>query len=340
MKAAIYCGNREMRVTDIPAPNLYNRDGAIIKVKGCGLCGSDIVKISKNLVPEGTVLGHEVVGIIKEINSSENHGLQVGDRVALAHHVPCYNCRYCEQASYSMCNTFKKTNLDPGGFAEYTYISGSHLQYNTKKIPDHVNDIQASLMEPLGCVLRALSRANLSAGQTVLTIGLGFIGLLFIQAIKLFDCFAIGCDLIDERIFIASELGADLTLNSSDVNGCIESINKKIKFAGVDVVILCSGSDISSSFAMSAIRDGGKIIVFSSIPNDNIGFLNNQVYYRELSIIGAYSATPEFLDPAINYIKNNQISIGQYYKTMDIKSINSAVEKNINHQTIKNFILL
>ena len=117
--------NGKFIIKEIEQPQLHMQ-GAIVKVLGCGLCGSDIVKFTHNLVQDGAVLGHEVVGEIVEINA-KNTDLKVGDKVAVAHHYPCLECNFCKHGNYSMCETFKKSNIIPGGFSEYILIDDKHL---------------------------------------------------------------------------------------------------------------------------------------------------------------------------------------------------------------------
>src|SRR5574344_2285171 len=99
----------------------FGEKGAIVKVKGCGLCGSDIVKLRDNLAKNGTVLGHEIVAQIVEINSKTE--FKTGDNIISSHHIPCFNCVYCKSENYSMCKHFKSTNIRSGGFSEYVYLS-------------------------------------------------------------------------------------------------------------------------------------------------------------------------------------------------------------------------
>ena len=122
--------NQKIEVLEISKPTL-NIKGAIIKVLGCGLCGSDLVKIKHASAQNENklVLGHEVVGIIDEINCNIK-GYKKGDIVALGHHYPCLdekNCQFCKNKSYSMCPTFKKSNIFPSGFSEYILVDENHL---------------------------------------------------------------------------------------------------------------------------------------------------------------------------------------------------------------------
>ena len=159
MKSAVLEKNKFV-IKDIPRPFLEEyTQGAIIKVEGCGLCGSDIVKLQNNLVKDGSVLGHEVVGEIVEINS--NTDFRIGDRVVLGHHVPCYTCNYCLGGSYSMCRHFKSTNIIPGGFSEFIYVSEEHLNNTVFHANLNLSSIEASFTEPLACCIRAVKRAHL-----------------------------------------------------------------------------------------------------------------------------------------------------------------------------------
>lgn len=340
MKAAIYSPIGQIKITNMPVPELGNRCGAIIKVTGCGLCGSDIVKIQRDLVSEGTVLGHEVVGIIKEINTLVNTHFKVNDRVVIAHHVPCGKCRYCIQKSFSMCETFKKSYFEPGGFAEYMYISKDHLLKTTYKIPDTVDDIQASFMEPVACILRALDRADIQPEQNVLVVGLGFIGLLFVQLLTHKNVNILCCDLIDERIELARKFGAHYSFKSDNLEGNLKHINEYVNFKGVDVVILASGANSTIDLAVKSVRDGGKIIIFASIPDNNLGFYNNDIYYRELLVTGAYSSSPEHLAQSMQLIEQNKINLESFCDSVDIEQINQAIQDIVDHKTLKVYLKL
>ena len=151
MKTACVDGNNII-IKEAPLPQISSYEGgygAILKTSGCGLCGSDIVKYRQNLVKDGTVLGHEVVGEIVEINTKTN--FKIGDKIATSHHIPCFDCVYCKNENYSMCEHFKLTNIVPGGFSEYIYLSEEHLEQVAVKIPDNLTEIEASFYEPLGC---------------------------------------------------------------------------------------------------------------------------------------------------------------------------------------------
>ena len=117
--------NNKIVLEERPKIELKDKTGAIVKVIGCGLCGSDIVKFREHISKDGTVLGHEIVAEIVEINSKT--GFKIGDKIVASHHIPCFKCAYCKGESYSMCQHFKSTNIRPGGFSEFVYLSEEHL---------------------------------------------------------------------------------------------------------------------------------------------------------------------------------------------------------------------
>ena len=144
---------------------------------GCGLCGSDIAKLMSGRAAPPAVLGHEVVGDVLEAGAGVSR-FAPGDRVVVAHHVPCFQCHYCRRGSPSMCRLFKRINLDPGGFAERVRVPAPNVEHATFAIPADVPDETASFTEPLACCLRAVKRCGTEAGDTVVVVGLGSIGCL------------------------------------------------------------------------------------------------------------------------------------------------------------------
>lgn len=304
---------------------LNGRTGAIVKVLGCGLCGSDIVKLKQHLVKNGTVLGHEIVAQIVEINSATN--FKVDDVIVTSHHIPCGKCEYCKNGNVSMCRHFKETNIRPGGFSELVYVSEEHLQNVAYLKPQNLTNIEASFYEPLGCCVRAVKRAGLKENSTALVIGLGSVGILMAQALKAFGMNVIGCDLISSRVELLKNLG----IEAFRVPEMCDSIK-------ADCVFMTSGADKAIDTALKFVRDGGKILVFSSTPN-NFGYANNEIYYRELTVLGSYSPSPADLRDSLNLLANKEVKVQglstEYPLEKVQKSINDTVENKIMKAYIK-----
>lgn len=297
--------------------------GAIMKTTGCGLCGSDLVKFRQKLVKDGTVLGHEVVGEIVEINSKTD--FKVGDRIVSAHHIPCFDCVYCTNGNYSMCEHFKLTNIIPGGFSEYIYLSEEHLQNVAYKIPENLSDVEASFYEPLGCCIRAVKRGNLLPNSKVLVVGLGSIGILMSQALKAFGHTVFGCDILQARLDCANQLGIT-TYNSSELENF-----------GVDAVFLTAGADVTINLALKNVRDGGKIIIFASTPK-NMGFANNEIYYRELTVMGSYSPSPADLKDSIELLSSGKVNVKNISTVYKLEDIEQAFHDTIDNAILKAYI--
>ncbi|MEI8388999.1 MAG: alcohol dehydrogenase catalytic domain-containing protein [bacterium] len=335
MKAFLYKDKKNLELKNIEKPELENQ-GAIIKINGCGLCGSDIVKFKEGTVKEGTVLGHEVVGIIEEIKTKTD--FKIGDRVVLGHHVPCYNCVYCKNQNYSMCHEFKSSNIIPGGFCEYIYVSEKHLDDTVQKVPENLSDMQASFTEPSACCLRAIRRADIKKGDIVMVIGLGSIGLLMGQILKSFGAVVIGCDLIDERIKLAEDLGFDKVYKYSSDEEISEYCRADFQKEAMDKVFLASGSEKSISLALKCVRNGGIICVFASVSSFEKGFSNNEIYYRDLTVFGSYSPASSDLKDSLNLLKNNIIKVERLITEYKFDETNQAIQDTLSNRIIKAYI--
>src|SRR6267143_980734 len=169
MRAAVFRGNGRIATEDWPRPSIGAGE-LLLRLRGCGLCGSDIAKIAAPDTKAPAVFGHELVGDVIEAGSGVR-GIGVGDRVVAAHHVPCGECHYCRRGSESMCRAFKESNLDPGGFAEFVRVPGANVRAATFRVPEHLTDEEASFVEPLACCLRGLDEAG--AGVSALSAGRG-----------------------------------------------------------------------------------------------------------------------------------------------------------------------
>lgn len=313
---------------------LNGKKGAIVKVLGCGLCGSDIVKFREKISKNGTVLGHEIVAEIVEIDSST--GFKVGDKIVTSHHIPCGKCIYCKSGNVSMCKHFKSTNIIPGGFSEYVYLSEEHLENVAQILPENMDEIEGSFYEPLGCCVRAVHRADLIKNSTVLVVGLGSIGILMAQALKAHGMNVIGCDLIDERVELIKSLGIE-AINSSDFDKTKKYIFDKTDNYGVDAVFMTSGADKAIDFALKMVRNGGKILVFASTPK-NFGYPNNEIYYRELTVLGSYSPAPSDLAESLELLKSGKVNVKGLSTVYKFDNIEEAFEDTISNKILKAYI--
>lgn len=303
---------------------LDDRKGAIVKVLGCGLCGSDIVKFREHISKDGTVLGHEIVAEIVEINSDTK--FKTGEKIITSHHIPCGTCDYCRHGNVSMCKHFKSTNIRPGGFSEYVYLSEEHLQNVAHPMPKNLSEIEASFYEPLGCCVRAVKRAKLMDGSKVLVVGLGSIGILMSQALKAYGMNVMGCDLIQDRIERLQNLGID-AVDSRDLE----------QAELFDAVFMTSGADKAIDVALKTIKSGGTILVFSSTPH-NTGYPNNEIYYRELTVLGSYSPAPVDLKDSLELLRTGKVNVKDLSTIYSLDDIQKAFDDTIANRIMKAYI--
>lgn len=321
MKIAVI-KNDKIETADTGTLSLNGRQGAVVKVLGCGLCGSDIVKFVHKISPDGTVLGHEIVAKITEINSETD--FKIGDVIVTSHHIPCGKCKYCRHGNISMCEHFKSTNIFPGGFSEYVYLTEEHLLNVAHLKPDNLTNIEASFYEPLGCCVRAVKRANLKSGDTALVIGLGSIGILMAQALKASGINAVGCDLLPERVEVLKSYG-------------LEAYTELPQNFEADGIFMTSGADKAIDTALKYVRNGGKILVFSSTPK-NFGYANNEIYYRELTVMGSYSPSPVDLQDSLEMLKSGQVKVSGLSTVYELENIEQAFEDTMSNKIMKAYI--
>lgn len=303
---------------------LNGRKGALVKVLGCGLCSSDIVKLTQHRAKQGTVLGHEIVAFITDINSDTN--FKVGDTIITSHHIPCGKCEYCKNGNVSMCRHFKETNIFPGGFSEYVFVSEEHLRNVAYLKPKNLTNDEVAFYEPLGCCIRAVKRAGLRQNSTALVVGLGSIGILMAQALKAFGMNVIGCDLITSRVELLKNLG----IEAFKVTEMCDSIK-------ADGVFMTSGSDKAIPTALKYVRDGGKILVFSSTPQ-NFGYANNEIYYRELTVLGSYSPSPADLKDSFELLKNKDVKVSGLSTEYNLENVQKAINDTLDNKILKAYI--
>ncbi|MFQ5846332.1 MAG: alcohol dehydrogenase catalytic domain-containing protein [Candidatus Methylomirabilales bacterium] len=307
MQGAVYRGNGQIRLESLPVPTIGPGE-LLVRVTGCGLCATDVGKVDHALVTPPAVLGHEVAGTVAALGDGVQ-GRTIGERVVVSHHVPCYACHYCKHGNFSMCRTFKASHIDPGGFAEYIRVPALNVQYATFPIPPHLEDEEAAFTEPLACCLRAVKRLSPLLHDTVLLFGLGSIGLMLLQVLKLYRARVIGLDLLPDRLEAANTLGADLTLNPgrADVAQAARDVTDG---RGADGAILTAGGPRAFAQAIEALRDGGVLMLFASDPSRPVVDLDtHRLFHRELSIVSSYSPSSIELREALTLLGDRSVLV-------------------------------
>lgn len=311
MRAAVYRGRDDVRCEEIPVPRVGAGE-VLVRVRVCGLCQSDIKKIHYGLQPAPRIFGHETTGEVAEVGVGITH-VKPGDRVVFHHHIPCMGCRYCLAEAYSMCATYKNVTttagFEPagGGFAEYVLLPPHIARHGVIPLPDHVSYEAASFVEPTNCVVKALDNAAVQPGERVLVQGAGPMGLLFIQAIRAIGAFPLVTDLMDQRLTLARELGAEAAFRADDKN-LPDLIKGATDGYGADATMVCVPSLPAVKSAFEITRKGGRILLFAEFPPETRLELDpNIIYGREIDLIGSYSSSFKLQQLAADLIFSGRI---------------------------------
>lgn len=332
MKTAVYRGAGRIVAEDWPAPRIGPGE-LLLRLRGCGLCGSDIAKIAVPGTRTPLVLGHELVGDVVEVGAGA--GFAVGDRVVAAHHVPCGDCHYCRRGSPSMCVAFKASNLDPGGFAELVRVPAANVAHATFRVPPHVSDEAASFVEPLACCLRALRRAAVEPGDTAAVVGLGSIGCLFAQLLARAGVAVVGVDQQPHRVASARALG----LTALGVEEAVAAVSRLSAARGADLVLVTGGATGVLDWAVRIVRDGGAIHYFAGGTGDALPVALETLYHRELTITATYSSSPADLTEAFRLVTKGELRLdGLYTHSRPLERLDEAVELMRSARALKVYV--
>lgn len=324
MRTVVLFGQNDLRIVERPIPAVGEGE-ILLRVAVCGVCGTDIHKIRHGEISSPVVLGHEVAGVVEKVGPGvERFG--VGDRVVVAHHVPCMKCHYCKRKSYSMCRFFKETGLEPGGFSEYLRVPKEHVLSTAFPIPGEVSLEEASFMEPLACCLRAIKRSTIQSGDTVVVLGLGPMGLLMLQLVRSFQGTALGLDSDPARVALAKTMGFEAFEHSDEIFR--RTLDRTTENRGSDAVIVTAGTPSLAPSFFSWLRDGGTLAIFSGFfPEHQVELDWNLLYHREITVISSYSPSPQDLKEALEMIAKKTISVTPFVQEQfGLEELSGALE--------------
>jgi len=296
----------DIRIEDMPVPDIGTSD-ALVRVKACGICSGDIMPwyIEKKAP---LVLGHEAVGEIVKLGRRVNN-FKPNDRVFFHHHAPCFTCKYCKRGDYVQCNTWRESKIIPGGISEYVLVPEINLQGDTLLLPEEVSFEEATLIEPVACVVKSLKRAKIREGDNVLVIGLGIMGQLHIMLAKKHGAGKIiGADSVSYRLKRAKESGANTVIDISNVE-LIDAVDKATNGDMADIVVVGPGDVKAMLQGISCTGRGGSVLFFTPTkPEEVLELQSNEIYFKDINIITSYSCGPDDTKEALNLIADGVIN--------------------------------
>ncbi len=305
MRVAMWYNNRDVRLEEMPVPEIGPKE-MLMRIEAGGLCGSDGLEWYR-LHKAPLVLGHEVAGEVVEIGKDVKN-YKPGDRVSVAHHVPCNTCHYCLAGHHSCCKTLQSTNFYPGGFAEYVRVPEINVDRGVFLLPDHVSYDEATFVEPLACVYRGLRQADLRPGQSVFVIGCGISAQLMILTARAMGAgLIVAYDNIPFRLDMAMRNGADAVIDSEG-----EAIEKLKELNGgrlADRVII---NRPMISLALQAVEKGGAVLFFAGAeePAETIEIPWNDIFWRtEVTLTSSYAGPPSDSITALALIAAKRVSV-------------------------------
>ena len=330
MRAAVYRGSKELRVEEIPRPTPA-RGEIVVRVDACGVCGTDVKKIDKGLVPAPRVFGHEIAGVVAALGPGGSR-LKEGDRVVVHHHIPCGACFYCERKLYAQCPVYKENGTSAGfepaggGFAEYVRAAPHIVERGTISIPAGVKAEVACLVEPVNTCLKAVDQADVRVGETVLVVGQGPIGSMLMQLARVRGAHVLVSDLSPFRLDLARSLGA----RGFDPScGPVEAWVRDETFGrGADVVLLAATGQAAFDAAVGSARPGGRIVPFSATSRGEVYQVDlGLLAAAEKRVVSVYSASVDVQEEAADLVFSGRIRLEELLSDVfPLARVNEALD--------------
>ncbi|MEO3930825.1 zinc-dependent dehydrogenase [Micromonosporaceae bacterium B7E4] len=314
MKAVRFHAPGDVRIEDVPEPSPGPGD-VKIRVRNCSTCGTD-VKISKfghHHIHPPRVMGHEIAGEVVQ-TGAEVTGWAAGDRVQVIAAIPCGTCAECRRGRMTVCPHQESMGYHyEGGFAQYLVVPAKVLAVQgLNRIPDGVGFAEASVAEPLACVLNGQELARVGPGDDVVVVGSGPIGCLHVRLARARGAARVFLvELNRERLEMAAELvRPDAAICGAEVDP-VDEVLKLTDGRGADVVITAAASGAAQEQAVQMAARQGRISFFGGLPKDNpiISLDSNLVHYRELTIVGANGSSPAHNAEALRLIATGSVPV-------------------------------
>ena len=294
MKALLLKEYMKMELVDMPKPAI-KPDEVLIRVKACGICGSDVHGIDGSTgrrIPP-LVMGHEAAGVVTEVGPEVKH-LREGDRVTFDSTIYCGHCFFCRQGRPNLCDnrTVLGVSIEDyrrnGAFAEYVAVP-QHIVY---ALPDALSFDHAALIEALSIAVHAVGLTPIRLDSTAVVVGSGMIGLLVIQCLRLAGCQVFAVDIDDAKLKLALQLGAEKVLNpkTSDVP---DRIRQRTDGRGADISFEVVGATDPLSTALASVRKGGALILVGNF-SPRVELPLQSVVAREIKVLGSCSSAGEY----------------------------------------------
>lgn len=312
MKAAVYRGIDDVRMEEVRVPKIGPGE-LLVRVHTCGICGTDLKKISTGSHSAPRIFGHETAGVVAAVGEGVTQ-FRAGDRVIVFHHIPCGECYYCEHKVFAQCPVYKKVGCTAGyepsggGFAEYIRVMDWIVQKGVVRIPDHVSFERASFAEPVNTCWKGIESLGLRHSETVLVIGQGPIGIILGVLAARAGARVITSDLFPQRLTISRSFGLSNSIEASR-RDTVESIREITEGRGADAVILAVPGTKLIRAAIDSARPGGRIMLFAQTVREQATIDPASVCVDEKTLLGSYSASVEMQPVSTDWVFNGAANL-------------------------------
>lgn len=309
MKALLYIGSYKLSIRDVPIPQM-SEDEVLIRVKACGICGSDVLgytgKTGRRIPP--LIMGHEASGVIEKIGPAVKDKLKIGQRVTINSTVFCNSCSFCRAGMINHCLNRQVFGVSTGTYRRH----GAFAEYVTAPwwvvypVPDELSFEDAALLEPAAVGLHAINRTPIRAEDTVVIMGAGTIGLFTIACAKLKSPHCIiAIDIDNDRLKIASQMGADLVFNPKH-NDVVRIVKDLTDSLGANVVLEAVGIAETVNQAVNIVRNNGQVTLIGNV-TPRVELNLQEIVMREINIRGTCTSAGEHQD-CIDLFVNGKIN--------------------------------
>ncbi len=309
MRAAVLYGKEDVRLEFVPVPRIGAGE-LLVRVRTALTCGTDVKVFRRGyhakMINPPALFGHEMAGDVVEIGDSVT-GFQIGDRIVAANSAPCDRCFFCLRNQRNLCEDLLFNN---GAYAEFIRLPQRIVQKNTYRIPDRLDYKDAALAEPLACALRGLDESRLQPGDTLLVMGLGAIGLMFVLLAK----WAFGARVIAvarrlEQVDRAVMMGADEGILMGDPSALISAVRAHTAGRGADIVAEAIGHPDAWELAPQLVRKGGIVNFFGGCPaGTKVSLDTALLHYSEITCKASFHHTPEHIRRSLDLISDGKVN--------------------------------
>ncbi len=312
MRAAVYHGVNDVRVETVAVPEIGAGE-LLVRIHTCGICGTDLKKIHTGSHSAPRIFGHEMSGTVVKTGDAVRNFVP-GDRVMVFHHIPCGECYYCRFKVFAQCPVYKKVGatagFEPagGGFSEYIRVMDWIVQRGVVKVPELVSFEQASFIEPVNTCLKGVKSLRLLAGETVLVMGQGPIGIILAALCKREGVRVVVSDLYPERLEKSRSYGLHEALHAGEVN-VVERIRNMTDARGADAVIVAVGGNSLIKPAMDAVRPGGRVLLFAQTQHGETSVDPAAICMDEKTLMGSYSASVDIQDETVDFVFSGEMDL-------------------------------